>query len=132
MDMDGGPSGWDSRRRAPPAKKAPSEPALPDFLRTMINDVARKKATENKVKLHWNKEDGNDAQVHALLQWDKDLVAQVGLVDTAGGREHRQGAGEGSFRHSCLNVKCAATRPSGAGTGSLRPGARGSVAAEAA
>jgi len=75
VDMDGGPSGRDSRRRAPPAKKAPTEPALPDFLREMINDEERKKAAENKVKLQARKEDENDAQVHDLLQRSKALTA---------------------------------------------------------
>jgi len=74
-DMDGGPSGLGSRRRAPPPKKALPEPAMPDFLRAMINDNERKKAAENKVKLQARKEDENDAQVHDLLQRGKDLTA---------------------------------------------------------
>jgi hypothetical protein len=57
------------------------------------------------------------------------VAAQVGLGDTAGGWDTKKVL-------AALNVKCAAARPSGAGTGGLGPGARGGVgegaAAEAA
>ena len=57
------------------------------------------------------------------------VAAQVGLGDTAGGWDTEKVL-------AALNVKCAAARPSGAGTGGLGPGARGGVgegaAAEAA
>ena len=57
------------------------------------------------------------------------VAAQVGLGDTADGWDTDKVL-------AALNVKCAAARPSGAGTGGLGPGARGGVgegaAAEAA